>query len=433
MARSRDKAEAKEKDPLDSLRKGSLLSVFITIFLDLVGFGMLIPILPLIARDFGASDAQATALASIYSIGTLFAVGILGRWSDVFGRKKILIGTIFVSLIAQIFTGLAPNYSLLVIARFIAGLASGNIAVAQACISDITSPKERGKSMALIGIAFGLGFALGPAIGALISLFAPGHSLFAVSMVAAALNAINLLLVMKKLPETHLRFAKGQILELVLKAKGQVSESHLGTWFQDARRLLSDKSFCIVLLLAFLQVFGFVGVESVLALALHDSYALASSKQQYIAFMYIGVMLILINGGVTRPLIGKLGETKILTAGQFMLGLSMFLLPYFAPNQAMLWISLTLVAAGSAFASPALSSLSSRLAPEGLQGFALGFSQTLGSLARIIGPITFGLLYEGLKGPRSLYLTAALMMVGLCVALLGARGIQARLAQGPDH
>ncbi|RYZ69129.1 MAG: MFS transporter [Proteobacteria bacterium] len=235
--------------------------------------------------------------------------------------------------------------------------------------------------------------------------------------------------------ETHVNFAKGPILELVRAAKGHVAQSHIGTWFQDARRLLSDKSFTVVLLLAFLQVFGFVGVESVLALALHDSYALATSKQQYIAFMYIGVMLILINGGVTRPLIGKLGETKILTAGQFMLGLAMLLLPYFAPNQPLLWISLTLVAAGSAFASPALSSLSSRLAPEGLQGFALGFSQTLGSLARILGPLTFGILYERLNGPRSLYLTAAIMMVGLLIALGSYRAIQARLAlySAPVH
>ncbi|RZA10641.1 MAG: MFS transporter, partial [Proteobacteria bacterium] len=191
---------AAPKDPIESLRKGTLLSVFLTIFLDLVGFGMLIPILPLIARDFGASDAQATALASIYSIGTLLAVGILGRWSDLFGRKKILMGTIVISLAAQLMTGFAPDYAVLVIARFIAGLASGNIAVAQACISDITSPKERGKSMALIGIAFGMGFALGPALGALISLFSEGHSLVAVSMVAAVLNFLNLVLVVRRLP-----------------------------------------------------------------------------------------------------------------------------------------------------------------------------------------------------------------------------------------
>ncbi|RZA20148.1 MAG: MFS transporter, partial [Proteobacteria bacterium] len=371
----------------------------------------------------------------IYSVGTLLSVGMLGRWSDLFGRKKILTATIVISLVAQILTGLAPNYNLLIIARFIAGLASGNIAVAQACISDITTPQQRGKSMALIGIAFGLGFALGPALGALISMFSAGHSLLAVSIVAAVLNAINLFLVWKRLPETHVNFAKGPILELVRAAKGHVAQSNIGTWLQDARRLLSDRSFTVVLLLAFLQVFGFVGVESVLALALHDSYALATSKQQYIAFMYIGVMLILINGGVTRPLIGKLGETKILTAGQFMLGLAMLLLPYFAPNQPMLWISLTLVAAGSAFASPALSSLSSRLAPEGLQGFALGFSQTLGSLARILGPLTFGILYERLNGPRSLYLTAGIMMVGLVIALGSYRAIQARLAlhSAPVH
>ncbi len=421
--------EAKIKDPMESLRKGALLSVFLTIFLDLVGFGMLIPILPLIARDFGANDAQAAALASIYSIGTLLAVGILGRWSDIFGRKKILVGTIVVSLVAQVLSGLAPSYTMLVMARFIAGLASGNIAVAQACIADITSPKERGKSMALIGIAFGMGFALGPAIGALISLYSEGHSLLAVALVAGGLNLLNLLLVVGRLPETHSRFAKGPVLDLVRKIKGEVADGHLGTWWQDAKRLLHDKSFCVVLLLAFLQVFGFVGVESILALALSDSYHLASSKQQYVAFMYIGVMLVFINGGITRPLIGRLGESKILTLGQFLLGSAMILLPLFAPSQPMLWISLTLVAAGSAFASPALSSLASRLAPEGLQGFALGFSQTLASLARIVGPITFGVLYQSLQGARSLYLTSGVMMVGLIVAILGLRGVKGRLAR----
>ncbi len=422
-------AKTKTQDPIESLRKRTLGSVFLTIFLDLVGFGMLIPILPLIARDFGATDAQATALASVYSIGTLLAVGMLGRWSDLFGRKKILVGTIAISLVAQLLTGFAPSYSLLVVARFIAGLASGNISVAQAAISDITSAKQRGKSMALIGIAFGLGFALGPAIGAFVSMFSQGHSLLAMSIVAAVLNLINLLFVVSRLPETHVRFAKGEVLELVRKVRGELQSSHIGAWWSDAKRLLSDRGFTVVLLLQFLQVFGFVGVESVLALSLSDAYHLVTSHEQSIAFMYIGIMLLFINGGVTRPLIGRIGETRILNLGQLLLGVAMLLLPAFAPSKPMLWTSLTLVAAGSAFANPALSSLSSRLAPDGLQGFALGFSQTLASLARIVGPVTFGLLYEKLEGPRSLYLTAGIMLVGWIVAVVGLVGVKARLAE----
>jgi MFS transporter, DHA1 family, tetracycline resistance protein len=202
---------------VDKLRKNILGSVFLTIFLDLVGFGMLIPILPLIAREFGASDAGTTVLASLYSLATLLAVGILGRLSDQWGRRRLVIITIAVSCVAQVLTGLATSFWFLLGARFIAGLSSGNIAVVQASISDITNAKERGRSMALIGIAFGLGFALGPAFGALVSYFYPEQSLKVVAGCAALLNIFNLVFVARRLPETHRKFAKGEVLELVQK------------------------------------------------------------------------------------------------------------------------------------------------------------------------------------------------------------------------
>ncbi|WP_141731779.1 MFS transporter [Oligoflexus tunisiensis] len=414
----------------DQIRKNVLGSVFLTIFLDLVGFGMFIPVIPLVARRFGASDSEAVAVASLYSLGTLLAVAILGRLSDRMGRKKLLLGTIAVSTVAQILTGLAQTYPVLLAVRFIAGMASGNISVAQACISDVTTPQERGRSMALIGIAFGLGFSFGPAIGALVSLFFPDHSLLGIGMAAAVLNVFNLVVVARRLPETHHGLCGPEMRELMEHVKQstvtKAQDKTSGVWWQDFRQIIQDKGFRIVLLLGFLQVFGFIGVESVLSLVLNDDYLITEQRQQYYAFMYVGFMLVLVNGGLTRPLIQRLGEVRTLNIGQFLLGLTMIGLPLVAPSLPLLYLFLFTLAAGSGFTNPSISSLTSRLAPQHMQGFALGTSQTLGALARIVGPATFGILYESMGGGRSLFVSAGLMLLGWLVAVFGLQSTHRR-------
>jgi DHA1 family tetracycline resistance protein-like MFS transporter len=414
----------------EQIRKNVLGSVFLTIFLDLVGFGMFIPVIPLVARRFGASDSEAVAVASLYSLGTLLAVAILGRLSDRLGRKKLLLGTVAVSTVAQILTGLAQTFPVLLAVRFIAGMASGNISVAQACISDVTTPQERGRSMALIGIAFGLGFSFGPAIGALVSLFFPDHSLFGIGMAAAVLNFFNLVVVARRLPETHHGLSGPDMRELVEHVKQSTSnlvhEKTSGGWWQDFRLILKDKGFRIVMLLGFLQVFGFMGLESVLSLVLNDAYLITEQRQQYYAFMYVGFMLVLVNGGLTRPLIQRLGEVRTLNIGQFLLGLTMIGLPLVAPSLPLLYLFLFTLAAGSGFSTPSISSLTSRLAPQHMQGFALGASQTLGALARIVGPATFGILYESMGGGRSLFVSAGLMLLGWLVAVFGLQSTHRR-------
>jgi DHA1 family tetracycline resistance protein-like MFS transporter len=398
----------------DGLRRRVLTGVFFTVFMDLVGFGMFIPVIPLVARTFGASDLAAVSVASIYSIGTLLAVALLGRLSDRYGRKRLLVATIAVSTVAQVFTGLAGSYLVLLIARFVAGLASGNIAVAQACISDVTKPQERGRSMALIGIAFGLGFSLGPAIGALVSFLYPESALYGIALAAAALNGLNLLLVVRRLPETHPHFASSE-------------DQERQNWWQDLRLLLQDQAFRIVMLLGFLQVFGFVGVEAVLSLILNDAFHITESKQQYLAYMFIGFTLVLVNGAISRPLLGKWGEVRMLNLGQLLLAITMIGLPLVAPSPVGLYLFLAIMSAGTAFANPSLSSLTSRLAPTHQQGFALGTAQTLGSLARIIGPASFGFFYQMLQGPRSLFISAGLMLVGWTIAFFGLKETRRRL------
>ncbi len=407
-----------------------LTAVFLTIFLDLVGFGMFIPIIPLIARDFGASDVTATSVASIYSLGTLLAVAILGRLSDRFGRRRLLLVTVAVSGIAQALTCFASSLPLLMGVRFIAGLASGNISVAQACISDITRPQERARSMALIGIAFGLGFSLGPAIGALVSYLYPESTLVGISLAAAVLNLINFIFVARRLPETQHSRASADVQALIADIRSgdpAPSSRQSQGWWADLQVLLEDKGFRIVLVLGFLQVFGFIGIEAILSLMLNDAFFITESRQQYVVFMFLGIMLVLLNGGLARPLLGRLGEVKTLNIGQLLLAVSMIGLPLVAPSIPGLYLLLAVLAAGSAFANPSLSSLTSRLAPNHMQGFAFGTSQTLGALARIVGPMSFGFLYQTLQGPRSLFVSAALMLCGWVLAVFGLRGTQSQL------
>ncbi|MCX6128411.1 MAG: MFS transporter [Proteobacteria bacterium] len=414
----------------EQIRKNVLFSVFLTIFLDLVGFGMFIPIIPLVAREFGASDAGATSVASIYSLGTFLAVAILGRLSDRWGRKKLLVGTVACSAIAQILSGLAASFPLLLLVRFVAGIASGNISVAQACISDVTKPEERGKSMALIGIAFGFGFSLGPALGALVSLFFPEQALMGIALVASFLNLLNLVFVVRRLPETHHRLA-GPELKLLLddvKSSSPTETTGLtGKWWQDFLRLTQDKDFRVILLLGFLQVFGFIGVESVLSLMLTDAFHITEQRMQYLAFMFIGIMLVFVNGGITRPLIQKIGEVRTLTIGQLLLAITMIGLPLAAPNLVLLYVFLFVLAAGSGLSSPSISSLTSRLAPGHMQGFALGTAQTLAAMARIIGPACFGYFYQTMSGHRSLFVSAGLMLLGWLVSMIGLRSTQSRM------
>lgn len=405
-----------------------LSAVFLTIFLDLVGFGMFIPVIPLIARTFGASDVMATSIASVYSLGTLLAVAILGRLSDRYGRRPLLLATVAVSGIAQAATAWATSLVPLTALRFLAGIAAGNISIAQACISDVTAPRERARSMALIGIAFGLGFSLGPALGALVSYLYPDSTLQGIAALAAALNLFNLIFVARRLPETHPEKASPEIKELSASFhQGPAEAKARQSWWHDLGLLCADKGFRIVLLLGFLQVFGFIGIEAILSLMLNDAFLVTESRQQYLAFMFLGIMLVLLNGGLSRPLLGRIGEVKTLNIGQLLLAVAMIGLPLVAPSRTGLYLLLAVLAAGSAFANPSLSSLTSRLAPGNMQGFAFGTSQTLGALARIVGPLSFGFLYQLLEGPRSLFVSAGLMLLGWALAFFGLRGTAARL------
>jgi DHA1 family tetracycline resistance protein-like MFS transporter len=401
-----------------SLRRRSLFAIFLTIFLDLVGFGMFIPVLITVAKNLGAGAAEAASINTWYSVGTLLSVFFLGRMSDQIGRKKLLIATIAVSAVAHLATGYANNFFLLLAVRFLAGAAAGNISIAQACIADITAPKQRASAMALIGIAFGGGFAVGPALGAVISRFAGSDFMPAIGWTAFALNVINLVFVSKFLIETHPRFASVEMqrekvddgdTSIVAAAANSGAESRPGsTIISDFVVLARSPALRVTFLMQFLQIFGFVGLETILPLVLMDSYHFGTT-QTYDAFVVLGISVLLINGFIARPLLNHIDERIGVKIGQLCLCIGIGGIHLFAPLSGGLYLMLIVVACGTSFTNPSVSSLTSKLCPPEQLGMSFGALQVVGAAARILGPISMGLLYHAAGGSRSLWVTVALI------------------------
>lgn len=415
----------------NSIRRYTLLSVFVTIFLDLVGFGMFIPILPALARSLNATDAQAAYLSTVFSIGTLLSVMVLGKISDSIGRRRILLATIALSIICQGLTGFAAElggYAFLAVVRFCAGIAAGNISVAQAAIADITPAQERARSMVVIGIAFGAGFAVGPALGGLLTKLNPSEPILPIALAAVALNIINLLLVVFRFKETHHKFAPAELNALIAQAReGSSGFTKQGEGTLSQTTTLLQRPFLkTILLMQFIQVFGFVGVETILPLALADAYNLNQSLI-FQAFLYLGVMVLLVNGGVSRPLLKRIGESWTLSLGQISLMIGIFLIPWLAPRTPGLYAALSFLSVGSALANPALSGLVSRMSPHNQQGLALGLAQSLSAGARILGPACMGLLYEKFNGAGSLYFSSGLLLLVTLIGMAGLRNIKEHL------
>lgn len=422
-------AESGQLSPSDErLRRYTLVAVFLTIFLDLVGFGMFIPILPAVARQLNASNAEAAYLSTLFSIGTMLSVMVIGRLSDRVGRRKILIFTITLSLCAQLATGFAlsfGSYLFLATIRFIAGIAAGNISVAQASIADITPLRERARSMVVIGIAFGAGFALGPAIGAASTLLFPDKPLMTVALAATALNLINLGFVIFRYKETHHSFAPKELSGIIRAAEEGSSadnSSSSESLRSDFNRLMKRPYLKTVYLMQFVQIFGFVGIETILPLALMDAYNFDQTRI-YNSFIFIGVSALLFNAGLSRKILKKTGETRTLAAGQLCLTCGAFLIPWVAPGAVGLYAALAFLSLGSAFANPALGGLISGLSPQNKQGTALGLGQSISAGARILGPASMGLLYDHFHGVPSLYISAALLLSVALIGMAGLRGL----------
>jgi multidrug resistance protein len=369
--------------------RASLDVLFLTVFLDLLGFGMIIPLMPLYGKMMRASDLETGFLLAIYSVMQLFFSPIWGRLSDRHGRRPILLISILGSCGSQLGFAFAPSFGWLVVARAFAGVCGANVTAAQAYIADVTAPHERAAGMGRLGAAFGLGFVFGPALGGLLS----RRSASLPFLVAGSMAALNFLLALVILKEPR-------------TAEGRTSARRL-TW-EGFSRTLSSPRLAALMLLFFTVTFGFANLEGTFSLYLERRFGYGRQETSYL-FAYIGVLMIAVQGGLVRRLVPRFGERRLVIAGTLLMAAG-FLAQHLATDRAMLLGAIAVIAVGNGLNTPSLSSLISRAASGDEQGGVLGVSQACGALARVVGPIvgTWTLAF----GTSVPYLTGGVILLG---------------------
>lgn len=385
--------------------------LFLIVFIDLVGFGVVIPLLPYYALRFDASPFAVTMMMACYSLAQFLSSPILGRWSDRIGRKPVLLVSLACSIAGYVWLALAPALWMLFAARLLAGAGAGNIAAAQAYITDLTAPENRAKGMGMIGAAFGLGFTLGPAIGGLLAGSHPtAASLSYPAFAAAGMSAIALVLAAVLLkeslaPELRSVGARPGRVALAREAFGRPGLRHL-------------------IILFFLTTTAFAGLEATFALWANSVFGWGPLQVGWI-FFFVGLVLAGVQGGLIGRLTKRFGEARLATSGAVLLTIGLLALP-FSIGIATVLIVMALLALGLGILNPAVTSLVSREAGTTERGGILGVNQSGQSLARILGPLIAGLAYSAAGRDAPYYIGAIIMAAVVAMAATLPRGEKPR-------
>ena len=375
--------------------KATLGIVFLIVFVDLVGFGIVIPFLPLYAEEYGPSPVVFGLLMASFSLMQFLAAPILGRLSDRYGRRPVLLVSLVGSVVGYLLFAFAGSIAMLFLSRVIDGISGGNISTAQAVIADITEEKDRAKGMGLIGAAFGLGFICGPGIGGLladVATWLPG-------VAAATTSAIAFVLVLLRLPET---------LDPVTRDRARAHRFGLSSLAE----ALAHPLVGLCLVMVFLIIFAFANFETTFAQFGRLRFQLSTSQIGWL-FVYAGVLGALIQGGLAGALARRFGEGPLVASGTFLSFMALGVLPY-VRQQGWLLVTLGLLAVGYGIAAPSLSALTSKLVTPDEVGGVMGIYQSLSSLGRIIGPF-WGELVYGTMGFEWPYRTGSLFMLAASV------------------
>jgi MFS family permease len=383
----------------DGLRRASLGTLFLTIFLDLLGFGLVIPFLPGIARRLGANDFVATLPGAVYSVMQFLFIPIWGRLSDRVGRRPVLLWSIAASAIGMAVLGFAPDLTWLFIARIWSGIATGNIAVAQAYIADVTAPERRARGMAIIGIAFGLGFIFGPFIGGELARFPiEGRPGMLPPLVAAGLSTLNLLLAFRTLPESLPPERRGRSVR-------RASPIDLHAF----RQSVTVPGIGAAVAINFVALLWFSGMEQTFRLFTADRFGMSDAATGRV-FGVVGIVAAAVQGGIVPRLVPRAGEARLVRAGLIVQGIAFALLGLSprlgGASHLGLWLAAALIAFGSGLQSPCVPAYVSHRSPGGAQGTTLGVLQSAGALARSAGPLVGGALYAAFN-PSAPYLIGA--------------------------
>ena len=355
------------------MKKSPLSSILSIVFIDLIGFGMIIPILPLYAQRFQATEWQIGLLLASYSFMQFLASPVLGWFSDRYGRKPVLLCSLIGSATGYILMADATSLAMLFLARILAGVAGASVGTASAYIADITPPENRSKRIGLIGAAFGIGFVLGPAIGGLLSQW----SVIAPFWFAAVLSILNAVLMWIVLPEPD-RHAARQRGPVNLKQTFEEA----GSW-----RL------GIVTITYFIAIAGFAIVTVIYPQVSHRRFELNQSQISFI-FVMFGLIGAAIQGGGIGRLVKRFGDVNLAIAGFAIMAISMMMMPL-AGSVPLFLLFTAGLAVGNSLSQPTVNAIASKGASAALQGRVLGIVQSAGSLGRVFGPVLAGFLLTG--------------------------------------
>lgn len=370
--------------------KAAMLLIFFTVFIDLVGFGLIIPVLPTYAHELKASDTMVGLLIASYSIMQFVFTPFWGRLSDKLGRRPILLISLVASSIGYLIWGLSNSLELLFLSRLVAGFGNANIAVAQAYITDITTQENRAKGMGLVGAAFGLGFVIGPAIGGL----CVGLGLQTVGLIAAGFSILDLILTLFLLPEPKNRSSAGN----------ERFGGGIGFYFE----CIANPKLTTSLAIFFLSTFAFANMEATLVLLTQKQFNF-TPQQNSLMFTYIGLLIVLVQGGLIHRLSKKYGEKKLISVGALLTAAGLLLTPI--SNLYILYGALALLAFGQGMNTPANQSMLSKLAPQDKVGGVMGVGQSLSTLGRILGPAIGCFIFERFGTATPYWLGGATMFL----------------------
>ncbi len=392
------------------VRRSQLGIIFLTVFIDLVGFGIILPVIPFYAQALGAGGLGFGVLIGIFSLMQFLATLILGRLSDRTGRRPVLLATMLIGAAGYLTFALAESYVVLFAARMIAGFAAGNLSVAQAYIADVTAPSERSRGMGLIGAALGLGFIVGPALGGAAAHYGGPP---AAGFVAAGLCMVN--------------FVSAALL---------LTES-LHTELRARRRLLDvehlRKGFTAPTLAPLFTVFGLVPLAFsgfMVAFPLFAGTAFAWTERELAQyFTLVGMVAAAVQGHFFGKLSSRFGDRRLIVVGMWCLILPLLAIPY-STSGLMLYAAGMTIAFGNSIAGPALTGMISNLSEPSEQGAMLGAAHAVSALGRLSGPVVFGRLYDAVT-PAAAFIGAAAIMLVACLVVLRAGRAPTDFYDGP--
>ena len=383
--------------------------LFLTVFIHLLGFGIIIPLLPYYAETYGARALVVGLLTTSFSFCQFLFAPLWGRLSDRIGRRPVLIGSLVVTAISYLVYAAGHSLVLLFASRMRAGIAGAVLSTAQAYVADTTTPENRTKGMGLIGAAFGMGFIFGPALGGILSRWgfaAPAYASAALALTAAVFAFFRL---RESLPPE-------------VRAETKARRRQLATM----REALARPVVGTVLGLFFTATLCFAGMEAILALFCQRYFGWGPHQIGYL-FAYVGVVAALMQAGIVGALVRRFGERALVRAGLGLMGLA-FVTAGLAPPLAVFLLVMGLIAVASGMLTPSLSGLISLATPADEQGGILGIYQSLGSLARAVGPFLGGLAFDVMSPGAPLWMAG----IVLWIAALAARRLPAREGQGPS-